>query len=209
MLKVGLTGGIGSGKSTVSSMLKLREIPIIDADVVSRKVLSKYPEIMYNIKEIFGKSFFDCDGNLKRREFGNFLFANKEFRKKYEDIIIPYIKKDIFSEIDKLSAQNEDICILDAATLIENNLHPYMDEVILVWVDLKTQIKRVQIRDKFNLDQVMARINSQMRLDEKKKYASFILDNSKDISTTKKNLENILNKIITKHKGVKCPKFNI
>lgn len=209
MIIIGLTGGIGSGKSTVSNILRENGISIIDADIVSRGVLKKYPQIINNIELKFGKSFFDSKGSLKRKKFGNYIFSNKELRREYESIIIPYIKKDIFIEIERLKRERKDICVLDAATLIENKFYRYMNEVILVWVDVNTQINRVKIRDKLSDSEVIMRINSQMSLNEKKKYASFVLDNSGDIFETKLNLNSILIKIMIKYKGVKCSKLII
>ena len=93
MFKIGLTGGIGTGKSTVSKLFKDYGIPIIDADIISREVLKKYPEILEDIKNTFNDGFFDENGELKRREFGNYIFKFPNERIAYENIIIPYIKK--------------------------------------------------------------------------------------------------------------------
>ncbi|MDP4179410.1 MAG: dephospho-CoA kinase, partial [Bacillota bacterium] len=178
MFKVGLTGGIGSGKSTVSEMFKNKGISIIDADIVSREVFNIYPEIYDKIRKEFGESFFDEKNNLKRREFGSYIFKNKDERKKYEAIIMPFIKKEINDRIDALSLENKKICILDAPTLIENGVHKEMDLNILVSVDLETQIERVKKRDNLSFSEVMHRINSQMTIEEKKQYVDFIIDNS-------------------------------
>ena len=89
MIKIGLTGGIGSGKSTVSRMLREEGFKIIDADTISRDVLIKYPEILDKIKIEFGSGFFDWRGEFRRREFGNHIFRFPKQRKKYQEIIIP------------------------------------------------------------------------------------------------------------------------
>ncbi|WP_446898689.1 dephospho-CoA kinase [Clostridium sp. LBM24168] len=209
MVLIGLTGGIGSGKSTVSGILRDNKISVIDADVISRDVLSKYPEIIENMKIVFGKNFFDKGKILNRKKFGDFIFSDKYLKAEYESMIMPFIKKDIFEEIDKFKDNGNDLCVLDGATLIENKFHVYMDEVILVWVDIDTQISRVKKRDKLTAHQILLRINSQMTLDEKKKYATFILDNSGEVCKTRQNLKDIFTKITIKYKGVKCPKFNI
>lgn len=195
MLKIGLTGGIGSGKSTVSLMLKKKGFPIVDADIVAREVLEIYPQILEQVKKHFGYNFFDENGKLKRKEFGNFIFSKEERKKDYENIIMPFIKNEIFNRITELEKEKEEVCILDAPTLIENGLHVKMDINILVWVDLKTQIERVKKRDVLSEDQVFNRINSQMSLEDKKKVVDYIIDNSGTIERTKQEVNKILQEI--------------
>lgn len=197
MLKIGLTGGIGSGKSTISRMLKERNIPVIDADSISREVIKNNLEIPKEIKLNFGSEFFDENNNLKRQEFGNYIFRNKTQRKKYENIIMPYIIKEIFRSMGVCENLGENICVLDAPTLIENGVHKYMDINILVWIPKSMQIERVKERDKMNEINVLDRINSQMSLEEKKQYADFIIDNSGNIENTIKQLDKIFDSINT------------
>lgn len=192
MLKIGLTGGIGSGKSTVSAMFKGAGFPIIDADVISRTVLDKYPEILQWIRKEFGDGFFDWQGNFLRRQFGNYIFKYQKERIKYEEKIMPYIKQDIFNEIKKYNDANTALVIIDAPTLIENNIHDEMDYVILVWVDKNTQIQRVKNRDKLVHSEIMSRINSQISLEEKKLYADFIIDNSGNLESTRQQVNDIV-----------------
>lgn len=200
MIKIGLTGGIGSGKSTVSKMLQDKGFKIIDADVISREVLVKYPEILDKIRIDFGEAFFDWRGEFRRREFGNHIFRFPKQRKKYEDIIIPYIKKEIFLELDKYERNGESMVILDAPTLIENDLHTYMDYIIVVWVDNNTQIMRIKNRDKLSRDEAINRLNAQISLDRKKEYAHIIIDNNNDLLKTKKQVDKVIDflKVINK-----------
>ncbi|OFI07237.1 dephospho-CoA kinase [Clostridium acetireducens DSM 10703] len=195
MIKVGLTGGIGTGKSTVSNMFRERKIPIVDADIVAREVLKLYPEILSTIKGNFGKEFFDSKGDLLRREFGDYIFKNTNKRKEYENIIMPFIKKEIFKRIDFYKNKSEKICILDAPTLIENGVHKYMDFNILVWADKNTQIDRVKKRDKFNDEEALNRIKAQMPLEEKKEIVDFVIDNSKDLKNTKAQVNELIGKL--------------
>ncbi|AYD39867.1 dephospho-CoA kinase [Clostridium fermenticellae] len=206
MLKIGLTGGIGSGKSTVSKMLSDMGFCILDADKIAREVFEIYPEILVDVKKKFGNNFFDKNNELKRKEFGNYIFQNKDERKKYENIIIPFIRKESFLRLDKCEMSGEKVCVFDAPTLIENNFHKYMDINLLVWVNFNTQIERVKKRDGLSYKEVLNRINSQMTLEEKRKFVNYIIDNSSSVVQTRDNLYIVLNKIGIKLKGVKCLK---
>lgn len=192
MLKVGLTGGIGSGKSTVSSLLEHKGITIIDADLVSREIIEKYPEVSEEIKNQFGEQFFDSDNKLLRRKLGDFIFRYHVERKKLEDIILPFIKQEIFRKIEEYDNGGVKVCVVDAPTLIENGMHEMMDLNILVWVDKANQIIRLRERDKLSDEQITNRINAQMDLDKKKEYVNFIIDNSKNITYTKEQVDEVV-----------------
>ncbi|MCJ7691254.1 MAG: dephospho-CoA kinase [Clostridiaceae bacterium] len=195
MLKVGITGGIGSGKSTVTNMIRNKCFPIVDADIVAKEVFIIYPEVLSQIKEEFGRGFFNKDGKLMRKEFGNHIFKNENRRIKLENIIMPFIIKEIHLRIKKLEESNCKICFLDAATLIENNLHTVMDQTILVLVGREVQIRRVMQRDTLGIEEAMDRIRSQMPIDEKKKFADFIIDNEGSIENTELQLNFIIKKL--------------
>ena len=195
MLKVGITGGIGSGKSTVTNMLREKHLPIIDADIVAREVFIINPEVSRQIKEEFGCKFFDEQNKLKRKEFGNYIFKNDTRRKKLENIIMPFIISEINHRIKDYEKANCKICFLDAPTLIENNLHTSMDVTILVWVENEVQIQRIMHRDDLDLDETMDRIRAQMSMDEKKKFADFIIDNGGSIENTKLQLDLIITQL--------------
>lgn len=195
MIKIGLTGGIGSGKSTVTKMLLEKNIPVVDVDIISREVLELYPETLEEIKDTFGEVFIDEKGKLKRRELGNHIFKNSELRKKLENILIPHIKKEIFNRIERYNEMGESICVVDAATLIEHFIHKEMDFNILVWIDRELQIKRVMARDKLQKDEILNRINSQMRIEDKREEVDYIIDNRGDLKYTEEQLDNILTEI--------------
>lgn len=206
MIKIGLTGGIGSGKSTVSAMIKAAGYNIVDADVITKFVLKEYPEILNKVEDEFGSGFFDWQGNFRAREFGNHIFRFPKERKKYEAIIMPYIIKELNAEIDKHEKQGEDIVIIDAPTLIENNMHEQMDYVVLVWVDTSTQIARVKSRDKMLSSDVINRINSQMSIDHKKEFSDFIINNTGTIMDTKGQVDKLLEYFNVLKKNVKGKK---
>ena len=192
MIKIGLTGGIGTGKSTVSKILSAEGFKIIDADLVSRDVLEKNPRILDIIRTQFGSGFFDWRGEFRRKEFGNHIFRFPKQRIKYEGIIIPYIKEEIETEFERYEKKGEKIVILDAPTLIENNLHLEMDYVILVVADNSVQIQRIISRDKLTKSDAVSRINSQMPVEQKKEFAYILIDNNGDLIDTQKQVYDLI-----------------
>ncbi len=192
MIKIGLTGGIGTGKSTVSKILSTESFKIIDADLIAREVLEKNPRILDIIRTQFGSGFFDWRGEFRRKEFGNHIFRFPKQRIKYEGIIIPYIKEEIENQFKRYEKKGEKIVILDAPTLIENNLHLEMDYVILVVADNSVQIKRIIERDKLTKSDAVSRINSQMPVEQKKEFANIIIDNNGDLIETQKQVYDLI-----------------
>jgi dephospho-CoA kinase len=195
MLKVGITGGIGSGKSTVTNMLINKCFPIIDADIVAREVFIIYPEALLRIKEQFGPKFFDEQDNLNRKEFGNYIFNSDARRKQLDSIMLHFISKEIHKRIEKYEQENYKLCFIDAPTLIESKMHTSMDVIILVWVNSVVQVRRVMGRDNLNLNEVADRISSQMPIDDKRQFADYIIDNGGSIENTKLQLDVIITDI--------------
>lgn len=195
MIKLGLTGGIGSGKSTVSRILRTKGIPIIDADKIARDIFVIHPELLDEIRKEFGEEFFDEDGNLLRRKLGNLIFSDDSKRKKLESMTVPVIIDEINKRINDLENRNRKMCIIDAPTLIESGFYKHVDKVILVYVDLNTQMERIMRRDGFSISEAESRIKAQMTLDDKKKYADYIIDNTRDLSYLKTQVEKILSTI--------------
>lgn len=192
MIKIGLTGGIGTGKSTVSNILKAEGLKVIDADTIAKEVLEKNPKILEMVRAQFGAGFFDWRGEFRRKEFGNHIFRFPKQRIKYESIIMPYIKQTIEDQIEKLERKGEKIIILDAPTLIENDMHNEMDYIILVYADNSIQIQRVMNRDKLTKADAVSRINSQMSMEEKKEFANIIIDNNNDFVDTQKQVYDLI-----------------
>lgn len=195
ILKIGLTGGIGCGKSTISMIFRENSIPVIDADEISRKVLLTHPDILLEIRKSFGDEYFDENGEFLRRKMGNLIFSDKSRKVQYENIIMPHIFHDILSEIKKYNDVGEEICIIDAPTLIENKLHTYMDKIIVVIASEEIQIERVMRRDNFSREEAIIRINNQMSTKEKCKFADFIIDNSGNLQETRIKVMKVISKL--------------
>ncbi len=202
IIKVGITGGAGSGKTMLCDFLKELGYKVIYADIISREVHEKYPEIKDEIKNTFGEEFFNGE-TLKRKELGNRIFSSKEDRINLENIIIPFIIKEIFIKFDEFFNLGYKICFLDAPTLFENNLHKKMNYSILIYVDKDIQLNRLMMRDKISKYQAENIIKSQMDQDEKVKLADFIIKNNSTINHAKESLIKIIN-IIEECYGEKC-----
>lgn len=192
MIKIGLTGGIGTGKSTVSKILSSEGLKIIDADLIAREVLEKNPRILDMIRTQFGSGFFDWRGEFRRKEFGNHIFRFPKQRIKYEGIIMPYIRDTIEKEFEKHEKNGEKLVVLDAPTLIENKMHTEMDYVILVCADNSVQLKRIMNRDKLTKSEAVSRINAQMPMEAKKEFANIIIDNNNDLIETQKQVYDLI-----------------
>lgn len=177
---IGLTGGIASGKSTVSNYLKSLGIPVIDADLIAREIVEIGQPALEEIALTFGKQVLNEDGGLNRKALGQIVFSNECLLKALNRITHPRIINEIVNRIElyRIRGKNS-ILFLDAALLIEMNMRKLVDEVWLVKVDQETQIRRLMNRDGFSVTEAKKRINAQMSMNEKEKYADIILDNNK------------------------------
>ncbi len=178
MKKVGLTGGIASGKSTSVSILLENGFKVIDSDMIVKNILSEDEEVIRYIEREFGNQFV-YNNKILKKEFGNYIFTYKDERIKYENFIMDKIFNKINEEFSFHEKNHEKLCILDAPLLIEKNLHKEMDYVVLIWISEGEQLKRLMDRDKIDEENAIKRINSQMNIDFKKQFADFIVDNSK------------------------------
>lgn len=192
MFVLGLTGGIASGKSSISAMLKEMGFPIVDADEIARRVVEKGSPVLERIKEEFGEGVLNADGTLNRKALGQLVFSSNKKLELLNSITHPAIIEEIRRNIDALSAKGERLCVLDVPLLIESGINNMADAVLLVYVDEKTQLYRLMNRDHISEELALKKISSQMSFEEKKKYADYIIDNSGSLDCTKAQLEKII-----------------
>lgn len=195
MKLIGLTGGIGTGKSTVSEYLAERGYPIIDADKIAREIVEVGQPALKEIEKKFGKDIINHDGSLNRKALATIVFSDNSKRKVLEDITMPQICKIISERVDLLKKQAVKIAFLDAPLLFEAGLDSIVDFIFCVDADLETRINRVCERDGSTRDDVVARIHSQMSNDDKMKASDEIIDNSKGLS----ELHNIIDELLVKY----------
>lgn len=179
---IGLTGGIGSGKSTASAYLAQKGCVIIDADKISRKLTEKGSPYLKILRETFGEAFFSEDGELDRKKLGSYVFTKPEQKEKLEKIITDAVIKITLDRMEELKKQAfKGIAILDAPLLFECGMQKYTDENWLVTAEPEVVMERVKARDGLTDADIKSRIANQMPVAEKKALADRIIDNSKDL----------------------------
>ena len=174
---VGLTGGISSGKSTVSSYLKQLKIPVIDADEVARKVVEPNSQGAREIRKTFGSDVFEEDGSLNRQKLGALIFSSAENRQKLDDLLQPLIKIMILDEIEEHRQKGENMIILDLPLLFEKHYEELCEEIIVVYIPRELQLERLMRRNQYTKQEALSRIDSQLSIEEKRKRATVLLDN--------------------------------
>ena len=178
-LLVGLTGGIATGKSTVSEMLRRLGCEIIDADRLARDVVEPEQPAWKQIVADFGRGVVNADGTLDRKKLGAIVFADPDRRKRLEAITHPAIRARFQARLDELAAQGfAGIVVFDAPVMIESGGYRNMDRLVVVVTDEATQASRLRTRDGTDDAEGRRKVASQMPLAEKAKLADYVIDNS-------------------------------
>ncbi|HSI66544.1 MAG TPA: dephospho-CoA kinase [Planococcus sp. (in: firmicutes)] len=189
---IGLTGSIASGKSTVSNMLKEQGFPIVDADLVARKVVEPGSETLQKISTEFGSEIIQGDGSLNRQKMGEWIFNNPELRKKLNNIIHPAIRKEMLRERDELVQEGYETIIMDIPLLFESQLQHFVDKILVVSVSEENQLMRLMERNGLAESEARARIGSQLPMAVKVQGADAVIFNDGTIEETKQQLMEIL-----------------
>jgi len=194
-LLVGLTGGMGSGKTLAASFFKDLGAFVLDADLICRKLVEPGQPAWKEIEDIFGKEIFTASGNLDRRILADIVFDDPEKKQALEDILHPRVFEFERLEYEAIRKEHPNaLVIVDAALLIESGNFKKMDKVIVVNSDEKRRVNRILARSELSQDEITARIKNQMPNEEKVRYADFVLENSLD----KDNLRSKVTEIYTK-----------
>ncbi len=180
---IGLTGGIASGKSTVSTYLSELGAVVIDSDKIAHNVL-KDPFAYNRIIKKFGRGILDDYNDIDRSYLGEIVFNNSDKRKELEKITHPLIISKIHKKIEEYRKKNR-IIILDVPLLFEANLDKIVDQILVVYVDKGTQIQRLMDRNKLNLAEAESRIELQLSLEKKRSKADIVIDNTGSIEALK------------------------
>lgn len=191
---IGLTGGIASGKSTVSTMIKQLGIKVIDADIIAREVVEKGEKAYEEIVEGFGNDIVGIDGSLDRKKLGAIVFNDEKKRLLLNEIVHPAIRKKMQDQIEFYKEAGQEPIVLDIPLLFESNLTYLVDKILLIFVNEEIQLDRLKVRDDFSHEEAIARVESQMPLKEKIKLADEIIHNDGLLQETRNQLITILKK---------------
>lgn len=192
MLVVGLTGGIASGKSTVSGYLKDLGAAVIDADQLAREMVQASSPVLREIAACFGEGVLDESGQLDRKKLAHHIFAFPAAREKLNSILHPRIIEKVRELIaDYREEGKAPLIVVDAPLLLEAGMQDMVDEVWVVSVPFRDQLERVMQRDGISREEAEARLNAQMPLAEKLRYADRIIDNSRDLKATLAGLDRL------------------
>ena len=193
---IGLTGGIASGKSTVATELRKQNVPVFDADEVSRKAVAKGSKGLALVAEAFGAEYLTSDGEMDRAKISQLVFSDKEALKTLEGILHKIVWDEAEAFLAEAREQKAKLAVLDVPLLIETKWHERVDLVWLVAVSKEQQIKRAMIRSGMTEEEVKARIAAQMSLEDKKKFADVVLDNSGALEETLEQVHKELAKLL-------------
>jgi dephospho-CoA kinase len=193
---VGLTGGIGSGKSTVSAMFRALGASVIDADQVARDVVRPQEPALKEIAKRFPGTV-DAAGRLDRSALAARIFSDSSERAALNAIVHPRIRAEVKRRTEELERAGVDTVLYDAALLIENGLHHAVQALIVVWVPPEVQRARLRARDHLSEAEADSRIGAQSPLDDKRALATHVVDNSGSREATRHQVEAIWKALLT------------
>lgn len=186
---IGLTGGIASGKSTVSALLVNKGARLIDADVIAREVMLPGHEVLAAAVKQFGEEILFPDGTLNRAKLGAIVFNDPAALQALNNLTHPAIRQEIKDRMLNMEQEEpERLIIVDIPLLFESGLDNMFKEIVVVYVPREVQISRLMERNRLSLEEAEARLNAQMDIELKRNKADYIIDNSGDLAHTEQQV---------------------
>ena len=185
VLRIGLSGGIGSGKSTACEIFSELGVPVIDADIIAHNVVQAGMPALQLIKEEFGEDIITKDGLLDRKKVRNQIFTNETYRKKLENILHPVIYEKIVHEIENI---NSSYCIISIPLLLETGALDIIDRILIIDASRELQLSRASVRDNASLNDIEGIIQAQIPRNVRLATADDIINNEGDIENLRKQI---------------------
>lgn len=192
-MRIGLTGGIATGKSTVSKLLEARGVRVVDADVIAREVMNPGQPLLAAVAEHFGPEFLLPEGGLDRRRMAEHIFNRPQEREALNAIVHPGIRAEIRRQVDAYEAADPGVIVAaDIPLLYESGLEALYEKIVVVYVPREVQLARLMLRDGLSPEQSESRLNAQLDIEEKKRRADYVIDNSGLPEETERQVEMLL-----------------
>lgn len=191
MIRVGLTGGIATGKSTVARMFAERGAAVLDADEVVRELQYPGTQVFDAIVEAFGTGILHDDGTIDRKSLGEIVFRDAKLRRRLEAIVHPALIAAIEERLAAVQAQGVPVCVVELPLLMEADAEHRFDAVVVVTAPEDVQVARLMADRRFSQDEALTRIRSQMPLEEKVRRAHFVVENGGDLRETARRVQEI------------------
>jgi dephospho-CoA kinase len=195
MIKVALTGGVASGKSTVAALIRAAGIPVLDTDTMARQAVAPGKPAWQSLRQNFGAEFFGPDGSVDRRALARHVFTRPEARQKLNQLLHPWIRHELQESLEQLQSQGEPLVVVEIPLLFELGLENLYDRVIVVYTDRESQKQRLARRDSRAVAEVEGILAAQGSLSQKAARADFVVDNSGGEAATGTQVKKIVGEL--------------
>jgi dephospho-CoA kinase len=191
MLKIAITGGAGSGKSTVARMFRELGAPVLDADAAARDAVAVGTPAWQELRRLYGAEYFNPDGELNRAKVAQLVFTDPEARQRLNDIVHPRVARELQARLQELAEQGATLALVEVPLLYEAGLEAAYDRVIVVYVDPEDQVRRLKERDGRDAAEIEGILQAQWPLNDKAARADFVVDNRGPSRNTRRRVQEI------------------
>jgi dephospho-CoA kinase len=195
MIKVALTGGVASGKSTVAELLREAGLPVLDSDTLARQAVAPGKPAWQALRQNFGTEFFRPDGQVDRQTLARHVFTRPEAREKLNRLLHPWIAQELQAHLQQLQSQGEPLVVVEIPLLFELGLETRYDRIIVVYADVAAQKQRLAQRDSRKGDEIEGILTAQGSLRAKAARADFVVDNSGPLTATREQVKKIIGEL--------------
>ena len=193
---IGVTGGIGSGQSTVCTRLQERGCRIIDVDKKAKQIINKDAALQRELKNVFGEKIFSPDGHLDRKKLAQIAFKNESSTLQLNQLVHPRMVAEVVEEMETARFSGKyPLIVIDAALIYEISIEQMFDAIIVVYASMENRIKRVMERDGLSRREILVRVRRQIPLDDKKQWADYVIENNGSVEDLRSKTDQIFDKL--------------